>query len=53
MLIVIGPFAWDGPHNLEAMTWIAVIVVLALPWLGAAWQALRVPAFNPRQAEQG
>ena len=53
VLIVIGPFAWDGPHNLEAMTWIAVIVVLALPWLGAAWQALRVPAFNPRQAEQG
>jgi exo-beta-1,3-glucanase (GH17 family) len=52
VLIGVGPFAWDGPHNLEAITWIGVVVALALPWLAAGWEALRVAAFDPRQAEQ-
>lgn len=52
VLIVIGPFAWGGPRNIEAMGWIAVVVALALPWLAAGWQALRTPALDPRQAEQ-
>ncbi len=40
VLIVVGPFAWGGPRNIEAMTWVAVAVVLGLPWLGAAVEAL-------------
>jgi glucan 1,3-beta-glucosidase len=50
ILVCVGPFAWDGPRNIEAMAWIAVAVALALPWLAAAVQALRVPAFEPRKA---
>ncbi len=53
VLAVVGPFAWDGPRNIEAMTWIGVVFMLALPWLGAAWHALRVPAFDPGEAKQG
>jgi hypothetical protein len=52
VLIAIGPFAWNGLRNLEAMGWIVVVVALALPWLAAGWQALRTPALDPRQAEQ-
>jgi len=52
MLIGVGPFAWGGTRNIEAMAWIAVVVALALPWLGAGIQALRTPALNPREAQQ-
>ena len=50
VLGVIGPFAWDGPHNVEAIAWIAVVLALALPWAAAAWQALRAPTLDPRKA---
>ena len=52
VLIGIGPFAWGGARNLEAMTWTAVVIVLALPWLGAAREALRgAPALDPGKAQ--
>jgi len=51
VLIVVGPFAWGGPRNFEAMAWIAVAVALALPWLGAARAALRSPALEPGKAQ--
>lgn len=52
VLAVIGPFAWDGPRNYEAMAWIVVVLALALPWLAAGWRALRAPALDPGQAQQ-
>jgi glucan 1,3-beta-glucosidase len=51
MLLVVGPFAWGGPRNAEAMIWTAVAVAMALPWLGAAREALRAPALQPRKAQ--
>jgi len=51
VLICVGPFAWGGPRNLEAMAWIVVSVALALPWLGAGLRALRAPALDPREAQ--
>ncbi len=53
VLAVVGPFAWDGPRNVEAISWIVVVLALSLPWLVAGLQALRAPAFDPRKAEQG
>jgi glucan 1,3-beta-glucosidase len=51
VLIVVGSFAWGGPRNAEAMIWTAVAVAMALPWLGAAREALRAPALQPRKAQ--
>jgi glucan 1,3-beta-glucosidase len=53
VLIVIGPFAWNGLDNIEGMGWIAVVLALALPWLAAGQQALRAPALDPGQPQQG
>ncbi len=55
-LILLGcaPFCYDGPHNQPAMLWMGLLVLLALPWLGAirrellAWLPQRNPAQKPR-----
>lgn len=41
-LILLGcaPFCYDGPYNRPAMLWIGLLVLLALPWLGALGREL-------------
>lgn len=41
-LILLGcaPFCYDGPFNRPAMLWMGLLVLLALPWLGALGREL-------------
>jgi exo-beta-1,3-glucanase (GH17 family) len=51
LLVLVGPFAWDGPFNREALAWVGICIALALPWLGAAREALRAAPLDPGEPQ--
>lgn len=54
-LVLIGaaPFAIDAAVNREAWVWASLCWLLAAPWAGAAWRALRVEAAGFSGARRG